>query len=189
MVRFLGAMRCEGTPGRWNARIWLSLGDQPCSTTTLRFENGVEQFDQRDVRALTYYLTVLEDIDRASGADDLYLVVSQSGNTYLDDARERTCECPDHTYRGELLGQQGCKHLRRVMFATGERAIAAWVECDAVDPALGEHVDGEVRIAAPDGGQFAARGPANGPATATSDDSRAIDSDAAWPFTVPTRTC
>ena len=35
--------------------------------------------EPRDVRALTEYLTVLEDADRAAAADGLYLVVSQSG--------------------------------------------------------------------------------------------------------------
>ena len=34
--------------------------------------------EPRTERALTEYLTVLEDVDRAAGADGLYLVVSQS---------------------------------------------------------------------------------------------------------------
>jgi hypothetical protein len=103
--------------------------------------------DERDVRALTQYLTVLDDYDRARGADDLYMVVSQSGDEYLVDARAGRCECPDHEYRGVR-----CKHLRRVAFATGERPIPAGVDLDAVDDQLGRHVTANPRRVATDGG-------------------------------------
>lgn len=72
--------------------------------------------DERDRRALTEYLTVLEDLGRARDADGLYLVVSQSGSEYLVDAHTGACECPDHEYRGVH-----CKHARRMAFATGDR--------------------------------------------------------------------
>ena len=109
-------------------------------------EEGTDlDLDPRDVRALTEYLTVLDDVDRAAGDDDLYLVVSQSGREYLVDVRTGTCECADHEYRGIH-----CKHARRVEFATGEQAIPAGVE--GVDDRLGEHVDTEPRVAATDGG-------------------------------------
>ena len=98
---------------------------------------SVETLDSRDVRALTQYLTVLDDVGRARDAEDLYLVVSESGNEYLVDARAGTCECPDHRYR-----ECRCKHLRRVAFATGEREIPAWVDREAVDDQLGLHVRG-----------------------------------------------
>jgi hypothetical protein len=39
-----------------------------------------------------------------------------------------------------------------VAFATGDRAIPAWVATEGVDDQLGEHVDGEPRIATTDGG-------------------------------------
>lgn len=91
--------------------------------------------DERDVRALTEYLTVLDDLGRACGADGLYLVVSQSGGEYLVDARGGACECPDHEHRGAR-----CKHLRRVAFATGARPVPDGV--DGADPQLGLHVDG-----------------------------------------------
>ena len=74
--------------------------------------DGNERIDTRTERALTQYLTVLADVGRAKGADDLFLVVSQSGTEYLVDRREGGCTCPDHEHRGVR-----CKHLRRVAFA------------------------------------------------------------------------
>lgn len=93
--------------------------------------------DELDARALTQYLTVLDDVDRVRGAPDLFLVVSESGSEYLVDARGGACECADHEYRGRR-----CKHLRRVAFATGRESIPAWVDRDDVDDQLGQHVDG-----------------------------------------------
>ena len=91
----------------------------------------------RDVRALTEYLTVLEDVGRVRGADGLYLVVSESGAEYLVDARGRRCDCPDAEHRDP---DGGCKHVRRVAFATGVRPTPATDGLD-VDPQLGDHVD------------------------------------------------
>jgi hypothetical protein len=102
---------------------------------------------ERDVRALTQYLTVLDDYGPARGADDLYMVVSESGEEYLVDARSGACQCPDHEYRDVT-----CKHARRVQFATGEREIPAWVDPSALDDQLGAHVDGGPKRAAADGG-------------------------------------
>lgn len=104
------------------------------------------QIDERDVRALQQYLTVLDDVGRARGADDLYLVTSESGSEYLVDAREQTCECPDHEYRNVR-----CKHIRRVAFATGAEPIPTSV--DDVDPQLGMHVEA---APATDGGMIVA---------------------------------
>ncbi|WP_109745683.1 SWIM zinc finger family protein [Salinigranum rubrum] len=104
-----------------------------------------ECIEPRTERALNQYLTVLPDYDRARGADDLFMVVSQSGKEYLVDTRLGACECPDH----EHLGVR-CKHLRRVAFAMGERPIPAGV--DGVDPQLGEHVYATPQVAATDGG-------------------------------------
>lgn len=94
--------------------------------------------DERDAMALTQYMTVLDDVGRARDADRLYTVVSQSGRTYLVDVDQRACECDDAFYR-QPTG--GCKHVRRVEFATGRREIPSWADRDRVDPALGEHVD------------------------------------------------
>ena len=111
-----------------------------------------ERIDPRDARALTEVMSVLDEHDpRVSGADDLFLVVSSSGSEYLVDAREGTCECPDHQYRDAF-----CKHLRRVTYETGMRPLPAWINHDAVDDQLGEHVSATPRVApagvATDGG-------------------------------------
>lgn len=96
--------------------------------------------DERDVRALTQYLTVLPV------SSDLYEVVSQSGRAYVVDAREGVCTCADFAYRRP---DGGCKHVRRVAFATGERPVPADVDPAAIDEHLGRHV-GSVAVA--DGG-------------------------------------
>ena len=101
---------------------------------------------ERDRRALSQYLTVLEDVGRVRDADGLFLGVSQSGSEYLVDMREGACECDDHRYRGIK-----CKHARRVEFATGMRPVPGDVDVQ-VDPQLGEHVVSPPRLAMPDGG-------------------------------------
>ena len=105
--------------------------------------------DEVGARALTQYLTVLDDIGRVRDAPDLYLVVSESGSEYLVDARDDSCECPDSRYRDR---PGGCKHLRRVAFATGRESIPAWVNRDDVDDQLGQHVDAEPVFEAADEG-------------------------------------
>ena len=98
--------------------------------------------DRRDADALTRTMTVLDDVDAGddelpavAGARDRYLVVSDSGREYVVDARRGRCSCPDHEYRNTR-----CIHLRRVAFATGERELPNWADDDAVDDALGQHV-------------------------------------------------
>lgn len=99
--------------------------------------SSADVLDERDVAALTEKMTVLEDIGPARGAEDLYVVVSESGASYLVDAREARCECADNFYRDVT-----CKHIRRVAYALGERSIPEWVQRDRVDEQLGEHVTG-----------------------------------------------
>ena len=101
------------------------------------------ELDKRDVRALTESMTVLLE------GGDIYTVVGQNGNgEHRVDTRESRCTCPDYEYRQP---EGGCKHLRRVAFATGQRPIPAWVDTSAVDPVLGEHTSGAC-VAATDGG-------------------------------------
>ena len=102
------------------------------------------ELDKRDVRALTEYMTVLQT------APDVYSVTTQSGSEYTVDRRDGRCACPDAEYN--LDDGEQCKHGIRVAYATGERAIPAWVDTDAVDEQLGMHVDGTPRVAATDGG-------------------------------------
>ena len=81
----------------------------------------------RTVRALTDYLLVVED------APGLFRVYGEDGDEYTVDAETGACTCPDAEYRDP---DGGCKHVRRVAFHTGERAVPAWVDRDAVDPLL-----------------------------------------------------
>jgi hypothetical protein len=107
--------------------------------------NDCTDFDKRDARALTEYMTTL------SMGGGVYSVTTESGSEYRVDTIEGRCTCPDFEYN--LDGEGRCKHLRRVAFATGERAIPQWADTDAVDPQLGEHVDGDAPVvAATDGG-------------------------------------
>lgn len=131
--------------------------------------DAVESIDlePRDVRALTECQSVLEDVGRVKNADYLYLVVSQSGKEYLVDARSGACECPDSVYRNP---GGGCKHYRRVMFATGARSVPAWVDASAIDAHLGEHVSSGPRVAVTDGGVFAGFGNKADTGTETSSD-------------------
>ena len=105
--------------------------------------------EPRDVRALTQYLTVLPEHGRARNAEGLYVVVSESGSSYLVDARQGACECPDARYRDP---DGGCKHVRRVRYATGERAIPSWVDPTAVNEHFSLHVDKTPVVALTDGG-------------------------------------
>lgn len=122
-------------------------GKEPMSTNETPPNESIER-DERDVRALEQYLTVLPNVGRADGVDGLYLVVSESGKEYLVDGVDGACECPDHEHRGIR-----CKHIRRVAIATGAEPIPADVlEEVTVDEQLGEHVDGGPQVVASDGG-------------------------------------
>lgn len=99
----------------------------------------LDEWEDRDLdyRALTEYMTVLDDGDaRSRGARGLYTVTSESGSQYLVDTGLPACECPDFQYRGRI-----CKHIRRVMFATGRRDVPDWIEESDIDSQLGAHVE------------------------------------------------
>lgn len=123
---------------------------------------GIAQLDDRDVRALTECMTVLEDTPLVRGADGLYEVVSQSGRTYTVDAYGESCSCPDACYN-----DHACKHVRRVTFACGMRPIPAGAKRDALDYHLGDHVAATPRV-----GQVATDG---GPLLAEPDDESSGD--------------
>lgn len=120
--------------------------------------DGID-LDQRDVRALAEYMTVLAE------GGDIYSVTTESGSEYRVDAREGRCTCPDHQYRDVR-----CKHIRRVAFATGEKVIPAWCDADAVDSQLGMHVDGSPRQVASDGGVIETTGDGDSDERDESDD-------------------
>jgi hypothetical protein len=130
-------------------------------------------------------LTVLGDIGRARGTDDLHLVVSQSGSEYLVDARDDTCECPDSEYR---VPDGGCKHVRRVRYATGEHPIPTGLAPSALDGHLGQHVAGTPHVAMTDGGTVSTDGDAT--ASDTDDaDAHACEECAALPDDFPCAEC
>ncbi len=131
----------------------------------------ISDLPDRTEAALTEVMSVLDDVGLARGAPDLYLVVSSSGSEYLVDTREETCECPDDEYRDIT-----CKHRRRVAFATGERPIPSWVQRDHLDDHFGEHVDGDPRFSATDGGVAQTRFD-EGEVTDPEDDPFAVHSD------------
>lgn len=100
-----------------------------------------DDVEQRTERALTECMTVLPE------GGDIYTVVGENGTTYVVDSRVGRCTCDDHKYR-EPTG--GCKHQRRVEFATGVRAVP--VDVERVDDLLGEHTDETPHVVASDGG-------------------------------------
>ena len=119
------------------------------NATPSQESDGSIELDDRDVRALSEYMTVLGE-----GGDVFTVVGENGGGEYQVDSRKGRCTCPDHKHRNAR-----CKHIRRVAFATGERAIPAWVDDDAVDEQLGEHVEGGPEVVAADGGVIAADTP------------------------------
>jgi hypothetical protein len=117
------------------------------TTTPTDFDVSTDEqhdLDERDVRALVEKMTVL-----STDAPGIYEVSSGSGAHYTVDARHGSCTCPDAEHRDVR-----CKHIRRARFACGRRPIPEWVSLDAVDPLLGEQVDGPTMA---DGGVREAR--------------------------------
>ena len=100
----------------------------------------VDVLDRRDADALTRSMAVLDDVGRAQGAPGLFVVVSDSGRSYLVNEENGACECDDSFYRDP---EGGCIHYRRLQYATGEREIPDWVNHDRVDPQLGQYVHEE----------------------------------------------
>ena len=112
--------------------------------------------DERSIRALCEYMSVL-DCDEY---EDVVEVCSQSGTSYLVDARTGSCECEDALYN--LPDDARCKHAVRARWATGRDPIPRAL-IDAVgqnaDPYLGRWCDGEVReegdiVETPDDGEI-----------------------------------
>jgi hypothetical protein len=96
--------------------------------------------EKRDVHALTECMTV--DPDAPQVADDAERFEVTSTHTYVVNLRVPACDCPDCLHRGVR-----CKHIRRVLFATGRKPIPAWVaNREAIDPWLGQLVDGDLRF-------------------------------------------
>jgi hypothetical protein len=88
------------------------------------------QLDERDVRALTEPMDVYVD-DPATADGDHEVAVYNEGERRLVNVDVGFCDCPDAHYR-----QAHCKHLRRVEFALGRRAVPAGIRTEALDDGL-----------------------------------------------------
>jgi hypothetical protein len=86
----------------------------------------------------------------------MFTVVSENHpnrdqSTYTVDLRRGWCSCADSEYRNAE-----CKHQRRVTFALGREPVPAAIAPSDVPGELGgEHLDGEPRFLATDGGALA----------------------------------
>ena len=126
------------------------------STTTPTHETvatdaQLDDLSDREVRALTEPMVTLDDVGPVKDSPGLYEVTSTS--TYIVDMDTNDgphCTCKDHEYRGV-----DCAHIERVRFATCRKPIPAWVDTDALDDQLGEHIDETPRVAMTDGGVVA----------------------------------
>lgn len=108
-----------------------------------------ETVEERTLRALEEYLTVLPDSVDAPGMVE---VVSHTGESYVVDVHGHNCECPDASYR--LDDETDCKHVRRARFALGVDAVPAEaLEACEVEPNFGAFIEEDaVRVATADGG-------------------------------------
>jgi len=105
-----------------------------------------DTLDDRTERALTEYLTVLPTEE---GDEHVVEVHSQSGKSYVVDAVEGNCSCPDAEYN--LDDEDACKHAKRARFALGLDAVPVVATLE-VDETLGCGTDADLRFATTDGG-------------------------------------
>ena len=99
------------------------------------------QLDDRDVRALSDGMTVLDDLAPApADADGLFHVTTESGRSYVVDPDLGACQCADAKYRDVR-----CKHSRRVDFETGRRPLPAWIDPAALDDQFRQFVSPETQ--------------------------------------------
>ena len=108
---------------------------------------GPGTFDERAAKALTEPMSVLDNRLDHNLRNEQFLVVTPTG-TYTVDAIAESCGCPDALHRAP---DDGCKHVLRVALARGQRVIPAWVDVDAIDEQLGQHLAASPRIATADG--------------------------------------
>lgn len=83
----------------------------------------VDGVDARTRRAAEEYLVT---VNHAPG---MFRVYSHDGEPRTVDLIERACTCGDFQYRQP---DGGCKHIRRVLLAIGERPIPPGVDADPV---------------------------------------------------------
>jgi len=91
---------------------------------------ALAQLDGRDVAALTEPMDVY--VDDPVTTDD-QVAVYNHGQRYIVTPHVPVCDCPDMLHRRPA---RGCKHIRRVEYQLGERAIPAGVDETALDGGL-----------------------------------------------------
>lgn len=102
-------------------------------------EADVEPLADRERRALTERMTVLDDLAPApADAPGLYHVTTESGSSYVVEPDREACTCPDFRFRGSR--GVACKHIARVRLETGRTSIPAWVDREAIDDLFREFV-------------------------------------------------
>lgn len=96
--------------------------------STARY-TGTKPTSKRDVAAAVEYLATAEL------APGIHAVVNDEGDTYMVDAVDGACSCPDFRFRSEVLGDDGCKHRRRVAMERGDRPLPP-IPRSRIDPLL-----------------------------------------------------
>ncbi len=90
---------------------------------------GTQPTSKRDVAAAVEYLAT------APHAPGMVEVYNDDGDQYVVDLEGGACSCKDWQYRSEMLGEEGCKHARRVAMELGERPLPP-IPRTRIDPLL-----------------------------------------------------
>lgn len=95
------------------------------------------ELDARTRRALTEPMQVVPG-HLHPDVPDHQVAVYSGEERYAVDLTAGTCTCEDCLHRGVE-----CKHQRRVALRTGDLDVPAWVQWDAVDRPLRQHLEGQ----------------------------------------------
>jgi hypothetical protein len=125
------------------------------------------EIDDRTGKAVTECMGILPE------GGDLYTVIGENHPDreqaeYTVDLRRGRCSCADSEYRNAE-----CKHQRRIKMATGSVPVpAAFDPSDVPGQLGGDHLDGEPRFLATDGGVTEGESTDDGSADQTDDGDR-----------------
>jgi len=89
--------------------------------------DAVVEPETRDIRALSEAMVVLPErltVPSDGVGPGMFLVQTET-EQYIVDPDLGACTCPDARHRSP---DDGCKHVRRVQFERGARAMPAWVD-------------------------------------------------------------
>jgi len=99
------------------------------SSVAERRDTDIADPDTRDIRALSEAMVVLPE-RLTIPSDDVapgMVLVQTTDESYVVDPALGACTCPDARHRAP---DGGCKHVRRVRFETGARALPPWLDSD-----------------------------------------------------------